>query len=453
MAERESCDDTIASLRRGFADLEKAKNDEISKLLMQIKELKAHLARLDKKLADELDKEESLSRQLQEEKRKEAELDRQLADEKCKEQELQKSLSKVKADLDKDEKKLAEDLRALASKDAEIADLKKKQLNLQHNLDNCKSENVRLQAEYDKCPPLIAELRKQIQETKDALELDDAALEHTTTQAVKKSSQLEEQFGLKVKEVVKSAGIIGSLKKYAFGTPADSTELQVTEESSALGVLLKTRTNKHKVQRSAPPAPQNVSMEVKAVVKDKRLEADTLSGINSLRRELTELRKAHAISESSLADANENIQELMAHLARFDKDLHEELDKEHELERQLAEEKKNEKALEDIVHKTKLELENDERQLAEDVKIIAAKDAEIADLKKKLASLQKIYDPCPPLIDSLRKQLSALELSRDYLQVCQILLFYLDSASAARTHANAKTHVHSLLLTLPSIKW
>ena len=37
---------------------------------MQIKELKAHLARLDKKLADELDKEESLSRQLQEEKRK-----------------------------------------------------------------------------------------------------------------------------------------------------------------------------------------------------------------------------------------------------------------------------------------------------------------------------------------------------------------------------------------------
>ena len=75
---------------------------------------------------------------------------------------------------------------------------------------------------------------------------------------MKKSSQLEEQFGLKVKEVVKSAGIIGSLKKYAFGTPADSTELQVTEESSALGVLLKTRTNKHKVQRSAPPAPQNV---------------------------------------------------------------------------------------------------------------------------------------------------------------------------------------------------
>ena len=61
----------------------------------QIKELKAHLARLDKELAAELEKEEALAKELAEEKRKEAE--------------QEQSLKKTKADLEKDERDLAED--------------------------------------------------------------------------------------------------------------------------------------------------------------------------------------------------------------------------------------------------------------------------------------------------------------------------------------------------------
>ena len=65
-----------------------------------IKELKAHLARLDKELAAELEKEEALARELAEEKRKEAE--------------LEQSLKKTKADLEKDERDLAEDKKVRA---------------------------------------------------------------------------------------------------------------------------------------------------------------------------------------------------------------------------------------------------------------------------------------------------------------------------------------------------
>ena len=66
----------------------------------QIKELKAHLARLDKELAAELEKEEALAKELAEEKRKEAE--------------LEQSLKKTKADLEKDERDLAEDKKVRA---------------------------------------------------------------------------------------------------------------------------------------------------------------------------------------------------------------------------------------------------------------------------------------------------------------------------------------------------
>ena len=65
-----------------------------------IKELKAHLARLDKELAAELEKEEALAKELAEEKRKEAE--------------LEQSLKKTKADLEKDERDLAEDKKVRA---------------------------------------------------------------------------------------------------------------------------------------------------------------------------------------------------------------------------------------------------------------------------------------------------------------------------------------------------
>ena len=55
------------------------------------------------------------------------------------------------------------------------------------------------------------------------------------------------------------------------------------------------------------------------------------------------------------------------------------------------------------------------------MQVFASKDAEIEDLRKRLAAtekqraeLEKAHAPCDDLIASLRKQLAALELTRDY---------------------------------------
>ncbi len=90
------CPDIIAGLKK---DLEAAKAEH-EPCAAQIKELKAHLARLDKELHAELEKEEALAKELAEEKRKEAE--------------LEQSLQKTKADLEKDERDLAEDKKVRA---------------------------------------------------------------------------------------------------------------------------------------------------------------------------------------------------------------------------------------------------------------------------------------------------------------------------------------------------
>ena len=113
------CPDLIQSLK---SELEAVKAAH-APCDAQIAELKAHLKRLDKKLAEELEKEEKLAKELAEEKRKE--------------EELEKNLKKTKAELEKDEKNLAEDKKVFASKDAEIADLKKRLAELQKQHEPC----------------------------------------------------------------------------------------------------------------------------------------------------------------------------------------------------------------------------------------------------------------------------------------------------------------------------
>ena len=121
--EHEPCPGIIDALRTDLLELEKTKQ-------AQIDELKAHLAKLDKSLAEEIEKEHALAAQLDEEKKKEAELELSLAKEK-------KNLATTKAELEKDEKNLAEDQKVFASKDAEIADLKKRLADLQKEHNPC----------------------------------------------------------------------------------------------------------------------------------------------------------------------------------------------------------------------------------------------------------------------------------------------------------------------------
>jgi chromosome segregation ATPase len=153
---------------------------------------------------------------------------------------------------------------------------------------------------------------------------------------------------------------------------------------------------------SLQPAPLT-SSEVKAVVEDKKLEADTFSGIARLKQELAALKRACGASDEALAAKDQQIKDLMAHLARLDQDLAKELQKEEVLAKQLADEKRKESEL--------------EAQIVQDRQVFATEEELIADLKKRLADALKKNDSCDDLIASLRKQLAALELGRDYAKV------------------------------------
>ena len=114
----------------------------------QIKDLKTLVARLDKTLAEELEKEDALKKNLDAELLKEAELEIELAVKRRKEEELQKYLEKTKAELEKDEQQLADDKKIFESKDAEIADLKKRL--------------TEVQKKHEPCDGLIKTLREKI---------------------------------------------------------------------------------------------------------------------------------------------------------------------------------------------------------------------------------------------------------------------------------------------------
>ena len=50
------------------------------------------------------------------------------------------------------------------------------------------------------------------------------------------------------------------------------------------------------------------------------------------------------------------------------------------------------------IQKTREELDKDERELANDKTVFATKDAEIADLKRRLAALKEEHSQCPSMI-------------------------------------------------------
>ena len=171
-----------------------------------------------------------------------------------------------------------------------------------------KAQLDRLTQEHNKCEPLIAALRKQMKETKEALDLEDLQqLEDTKVKAVQESRDLERQ--LAKPRVKLGAAAPGGAAAPALPLPA-------------------------------------VDSEAKAVVQDKKLGAGTLTGIASLRQELVALKKAHAPCEAALASKDDKIKELMAHVQRLDKKLAEEILQEEALAKKLAEELRKDAELE-----------------------------------------------------------------------------------------------------------
>jgi chromosome segregation ATPase len=89
--------------------------------------------------------------------------------------------------------------------------------------------------------------------------------------------------------------------------------------------------------------------------------------------------------------------------------------------------RRKEADLEKHLNTTKEQLAKDEKQLAEDKetfnRVYESKDAEIAELKKRLASTElklaaaiKEHKPCAGIIAGLRKTITELQLSRDKLK-------------------------------------
>jgi chromosome segregation ATPase len=212
------------------------------------------------------------------------------------------------------------------------------------------------------CNKTIAALRKQIKETKDAMDMDMDMdmLEKTKETVVAKSMELEKELQTRVK----LGGARGGRVKLGACAPG------------SLPLSLPSRDDE-------------------AVVEDKKLHAGTFTGIVGLRKELDALRKAHAPCAGTLQARDDQIKELKAHLARLDKTLAGELEKEAALVKELAEEKCKEAELEKSlaqeqsnVMKTRAELAKDEKDLAEDVKVLAMRDSQVAHLKVQLLNLQ-----------------------------------------------------------------
>ena len=121
--------------------------------------------------------------------------------------------------------------------------------------------------------------------------------------------------------------------------------------------------------------------------------------MESLQRELEAVRSAHCACEMQ-------IKELKAQLARVDKELAEEVEKEGALEARLA--------------KTEADVAKGEEEMEEEKRVFMSKDAEIADLKGRLATYQldldvavKAHEGCADKMDWLRKELSEVRRSKD----------------------------------------
>ena len=218
----------------------------------------------------------------------------------------------------------------IASKDIEIEDLKNRLAATEKQHEELEQTYIDLKAEHDKCPDLIAALRRQIKETKDALELDDSTLENLTVKVHVESAYLKEQLRARIKLAAAppNEARVGQVRLGAGAPPrgvGEALPVLLTTSGGKLaepglkfeamdmdgdGVLSKEelQSKLRNMRWSLEEAAQTFAAmdrdgdggisanEFAAFcqMQDKRLEAGTLSGIAKLRSELAVMRKALA---------------------------------------------------------------------------------------------------------------------------------------------------------------
>jgi len=281
-----------------------------------------------------------------------------------------------------------------------------------------------LKREHETCPAIIAVLRKQIKETNEALELDDESLEKDKDLRVLHCLELENKFRSSVSKLAATAAAAAAM------SPAPVKAKKTGRVKLGAGAAVNTA-------RLALPLP--CSRE-EAAVEDKKLEAGTFTGIAHLRKELADIKKAHAPCGDIFKDhekcppiiagLTKKVKELEEALATTTKELadikkaHEDVKKEHEkCPPVIAGLKIKLKEVEDTLATTTKELAAIQKAHTPCADALAAKDADIADLKKRLTLMEHAHSSCPSIIAALRTHLKdtkeALSKDEDALDKCK----------------------------------
>ena len=171
-----------------------------------------------------------------------------------------------------------------------------------------KNELEGLRLEHGKCPGVIAGLRRQIKDTKDALEMDYDMVEGSEGTVDAGSTETETPLDVRVK--------LGA------SAPAQRGRVKLGAGMTTRGLPL--------------PMPAASGDDDADAAEDQMHQACTLSGIASLRKELAHTRMAHEQRGAAVAAKDAQIEELKADLVRLDTSLAQELDGRQALTEQVT---------------------------------------------------------------------------------------------------------------------
>ena len=319
-----------------------------------IEDLKKRLVAAEKQLA--LEKEKALAKQLAEEKRSltqdaEAKALTSSMDKLENEHAIQLDTAKGKlSELEKWTRHELVDLKALVEKHAAASD------DLHHLImqlaasekqrAELKETHNRLKAEHDEWSDLIAALRRQIKETKDALELDTPKLLEIKNTVQMDTADRQEKLKTRVKLGVGAPRKGGALSAPAASGGKDGLEFGAMDLDGD-GVLSKAEFQSK--LRSMGWSLEEAEQTFKAMdrdgdggilaneyaafcqMEDKNLEFGTLNGIAKLRQQLADLQAQLAV----MAGKDAEMEDLKKRLAAAEKQLAEEKLKTEELEANL----------------------------------------------------------------------------------------------------------------------
>jgi len=209
-------------------------------------------------------------------------------------------------------------MQVLTSKDAEIEDLKKQLAASEKQRAELKETHDRLRAEHDEWSDLIAALRRQIKETKDALELDTPKLLEIKNTVQTETSDRQERLKARVKlgagappkggalpVPVASDGMNG-LEFGAMDLDGDGvlSKAEFKSKLSIMGWSFEEAEQTFKAMDSDGDG--GISANEYAAfcrMEDKNLEFGTLNGIAKLHQQLADLQAQLAAAQAQLAAA------------------------------------------------------------------------------------------------------------------------------------------------------